>query len=132
MVHPIPLLSLQIPARRKLPAYARRVVAQSRLGAIPGGGQLVVGVGDWKLANPRRKNVIVVPPGESPSMFTWNFVEGLAVMMVVWEQDLDLAEQVAGEVIRAGSRGCAALIRDSRGRVGWRLYQSHLGGPNGR
>jgi hypothetical protein len=112
----------------RFPPYAKRIYDMRRRGRVPESGQIAIAVADWKLINPKRSDAVVLPPGESPAKFDWRFVANLPVLLIVGERHFEIANELAQLVIRAGCRGCAALIQLQDGSVAWHVYASH-GGP---
>jgi len=126
--HLMRVASLRPVVGQRFPPYGRRLLALRRAGRVPDTRQVVIAVADWTLVNQNREDVVIVPFGEPVDSFTFKFVAGLPVVMVVNEHDVLVADQVAARVIAAGCRGCVCLIRPAfAGKTGLRVYQSHFG-----
>jgi hypothetical protein len=113
---------------KTVPPFGRRLLALRRAGRIPDSKQIVIAVADWSLVNQKREDVVVVPVDRPVESFNFVFVASLPVLMVVNEHDVEMADQVAYQVIAARCRGCVALIKPAfTGKTGLKIYMSHFG-----
>ena len=114
---------------KKLPPYGRRLLALRRAGRVPDTKQVVIAVADWSLVNQGREDVVIVPHGEPVGGFDFRFVAGLPCLLIVNERDMEIADQVADQVIAARCKGCVALVMPAfPGKIGFRKYMSHFPG----
>ena len=115
--------------KKRLPPYGRRLLALRRANKVPDTRHVVIAVADWTLVNQKREDVVVVPVSQPVESFNFVFVAGLPVLLVLNEHDVEMADQVADQVIAAGCRGCIALIKPAfAGRTGLKVYMSHFPG----
>jgi len=114
---------------KKLPPFGRRLLSLRRAGRVPDTRQVVIAVADWTLVKHTREDMVVIPQGEPVEFFDFRFVAGLPCLLIVNEHDIEIADQVADQVIAARCKGCVALVMPAfSGKIGFRKYMSHFPG----
>ena len=109
--------ALAVNPLHRLPAFGRRLVALRHAGLVPSTRQVVIAVADWKLANTKREDLLVVPPGEQPSSLDWHYVAGeTSPVLSCWSPSTTLKPRMPSPP-KSFAQGAAVVRRSSTHRL---------------
>ncbi len=90
---------------QRLPAFGRQLKAALDLGLRPrAGGGCVIVTSEWNYALAFDPGRVVCPPSDSPDQFTFGFLRGVEVIVLVPEQDEIHGERLVAHIRDAGAK----------------------------